>query len=44
MFHEFLTVVDFDHNVLLDFLVNNETDFLLYLLQYVFCDASLACG
>jgi hypothetical protein len=35
MFHELLTVVDFDHNVLLDFLVSNETDFLLYLLQYV---------
>jgi hypothetical protein len=35
MFHELLTVVDFDHNVLLDFLVSNETDFLLYLLQYL---------
>lgn len=35
MFHAFLTLVDFDHNVLLDFLVSNETDFLLYLLQYV---------
>jgi len=35
LFNQFLHSLSYDHSVLLDFLISNETDFLGYLLQYL---------
>lgn len=35
MFHGFLESIGFDHQLLLDFLISNETVFIEYLLQYL---------